>query len=134
MSFDYYRGSSLKTIWSHNFNGRQSSQSQVVLVLAMKKLKNRLIFDFYSSCLLAFIWRQKIFEYLLTKLELAFGPRLETSNAVLIWNLPSYVYMIWNDLIIIVVYQPKIWCFQFHFLSEFCLLWTIYNFVDSSAA
>ena len=28
MSFDYYRGSSLKTIWSHNFNGRQSSQSQ----------------------------------------------------------------------------------------------------------
>ena len=68
---------------------------RVVLVLAMKKLKNRLIFDFYSSCLLAFIWRQKIFEYLLTKLELAFGPRLETSNAVLIWNLPSSLLLLY---------------------------------------
>ena len=33
MSFDYYRGSSLKTIWSHNFNGHQSSQSQGSFVM-----------------------------------------------------------------------------------------------------
>ena len=122
MSFDYYRGSSLKTIWSHNFNGHQSSQSQGSFVMHFgscnkKNLKTDLFLIpltslvqslpfFYSSCLLAFIWRQKIFAYLLTKLKLAFGPILETS---------------------------KIWCFQFHFLSEFCLLWTIYCF-DSSAA